>query len=257
MRPGKHVVLVLALCACGKKDDKQAPATVGSAAGSAVATATPADAPTVATDAPEDPRCVDACLILSDVAFAGAPAKRKEVCGSSYWPYGDSDCSVFQYQINCIYAARGYVFKKPDWKDRFVNKPWYEARPDFKESDLGAVATANIKVLKALHKTCLAEEAHSKRPVSAEDRKAAVAAWNNILRDKSSGSLDREMHVDEEQTKFSYVTLDSEDPGHRGIQLEGAYHAVGPGSWDSGFVTVVVLDKDGKPVIEEDEQQPP
>jgi hypothetical protein len=257
MRFATHIGLVLALGACGKQGDKTNAAPAGSAAGSAIAAVSPADATPVAVDAPEDPRCVDACLILSDVSFADARAKRQEVCGSNYWPYGDSDCNVFQFQINCIYAARGYVFKKPDWKDKFVAKPWYKARPEFKDSDLGAVATANIKELKTLHKACLADEAYAKRPVSAEDRKAAVAAWNSILRDKSGGPEDREMHVDEDKTKFSYVTLDSGEPGHRGIQLEGAYHAVGPGAWNSDFVTVVVLDKDGKPVIDDDENPSP
>jgi hypothetical protein len=139
--------------ACKSKEDpaqtaqKSPLATAGDAA-----TKTPDEAAT--TPAMLDERCAAPCRFLADTPLAEVGTKLKALCNAE-WPQPSAkDCEQLDYQRNCIFATAGYTFKKPRYQAAFAKEPWYRARPEFNNTDLSAVATANIAELKTRAGDC-------------------------------------------------------------------------------------------------------
>ncbi|HEY5927721.1 MAG TPA: YARHG domain-containing protein [Kofleriaceae bacterium] len=107
--------------------------------------------------------------------MADAATKYEAECHAKWVFSSDDSCERYQYAINCIYAARGKVFVTPAWKDRFVSKPWYRPREDFKESDLPPVARQTIQYLRGEDKMCRAS-----KTLTATERDKVVATYEKI-----------------------------------------------------------------------------
>lgn len=179
-------IAVMLLSACkGKGDDKKGATDPGTASATAPATldaGAAAAAPDGATAAAgSDPRCETQCRFLANTPLDNIATYYQEACGTAWVAPAADDCDALDYQRNCIYATAGYTFKKAKWQDTFGKLPWYKARPDFKETDLSRIATANIRELKQAALTCRGEKTGaipSKFPaskLSAADQKTIVA----------------------------------------------------------------------------------
>jgi hypothetical protein len=186
MTRASAVVLVVGLLAACKGKDTSPGAGTGTGSGSATGTADATDAAitdgAVAAAVAPDLRCETQCRFLANVPLADAPAFYQQACGGAWVTPAADDCDALDLQRNCIYATAGYVFKKEKWKTFFGKQPWYTARPDFKETDLSRVATANIRELKQDALTCRGADGEHPIParltassISAADRKTIVA----------------------------------------------------------------------------------
>jgi hypothetical protein len=149
------IVLLVVACKDKPKQEEAKPAVEttgsGSAPGSVSGSPPQADA---AVAAARDERCDDPCRFLAETPLSDIAAKVQASC-SSEWPAASGkDCSQLDYQRNCIYATAGYTFKKKRYQAAFGGEPWYKARADFKDTDLSAVATANVAALKKQAADC-------------------------------------------------------------------------------------------------------
>lgn len=235
---------VLLVCAIGCKG-KEPPTPTTAPAGS-TAPAVTASAPDAALVDALDARCVEACLFLTDLPLAQAKQTYEQGCGAR-WPYVETSCETLLFARNCIYAARGNVFKKPEWKDRFAKLAWYKPRPDFKESDLSAAAMANIKELKRTYEGCGLPEvtADDKALVTKVLEEASVTNDAVIEIDgvgfrKVSDRIRNHVIVDE--STVVYVKKPTADS--RTIEVGNLMHAVGPGKLDEDLVVQLTFDAD-------------
>jgi hypothetical protein len=147
MRTLAVIVVLVVACKDNDKPKQEAATPVVEATGSGSASGS--KAPQVdAAVAARDERCDDPCRYLAETALADVAAKVKTTCGSEWPAASGKDCAQLDYQRNCIFATAGYTFKKAHYRAAFGMKPWYKARDDFKDSDLSAVATANVAALK-------------------------------------------------------------------------------------------------------------
>jgi hypothetical protein len=184
----KPVLFVLVLAACSGSGSVP---ESGSASASASAPAPAVDpaqqspvqgavvAPAVDA-APADERCADPCRFLDTAALADVAAAYAGACAGAPWPApAANDCDALDLQRNCIYAVHGYTFSKARWRDTFTPRPWYRARADFRESDLGKVGTANVSALRQRAKECRAGNA-----ITSADRARVEAFFATIARGK-------------------------------------------------------------------------
>jgi len=156
------VVVVIALCSCGKGEQdagpKGAPGSAGS--GSAVATPPAGSGSAVAGSAPSPKiaaaKCGEPCLFLLDTPIAQLADAYKTACGGMETKnLGFDDCKQLDYVRNCVYAAHGLVYKKK-WKKVFEAKPWYEPRADVRAKTIAMseVEHANVHELYLRGKAC-------------------------------------------------------------------------------------------------------
>ncbi len=243
------LVLLLIACKGGAKQPEGAGsagsgsaaapvAPIDAAPADAAAAAVPADAPQTDIHAQET-RCGTACLYLVDTPLEQARVAFEHDCGKS-WPY--TDCDQLLWARNCIYAAYGNVFKKPDWKQAFEHAPWYRPRPEFKERDFSPAAAANVHALVEASKACVIP------PVTDAD-KALAKEWFDKLRlnQVTVPGLDLDWFVErwqnygvEDHVKFVYRSVPTAD--RREIEMTGLYHAVGGGKTDPDTRCVLVFD---------------
>jgi YARHG domain len=162
-------LLVCVLACKSKEDPAQTAQKPPLATASDAATKTPDEAAN--TPAMLDERCAAPCRFLADTPLADVATKLKSTCNAEWPQPGAKDCAQLDFQRNCIYATAGYAFKKQRYQAVFANEPWYKARADFKETDLTAVATANIAELKKRAGECRKGDVIEDR-----DRKV-VDAW--------------------------------------------------------------------------------
>jgi hypothetical protein len=58
--------------------------------------------------------------------------------------------SDFDYLINEVYAAHGYIFTKPKWQDYFKTQNWYKPEHKDVEDKITPLERANIDYLRQL-----------------------------------------------------------------------------------------------------------
>jgi hypothetical protein len=241
--------LCVALAAFGCKEKAPPPAT-NPASGSSVADATPIaiDAIAVVAADARDARCADACLFLVDAPLADARGIFERTCGDA-WPYTETDCDGLLFARNCIYAARGNVFKKPEWKARFEARPWYKPDPAFAESQLSTVAMANIKTLKRGFEECGlpavsdADKALVKAVLEqASETNDSMIEIDGVAKTSASNRI-RHRHIVDE-TSFVYAKQPTKN--ERTIVVGNLYHAVGGGELDESLVVRMTFDAAGE-----------
>jgi hypothetical protein len=157
----KHyiAIMLLAVVACGKKQERAATGSASANTGSAVvANGVTEPIAKTATLSPKikAARCGEPCLFLTDTPLDKLQdVYRAECAGMETKDLGFSDCKQMDYVRNCVYAAHGLVYKKKRWKTRFEAKPWYEANPAVEaKTALGSVELANIHELHQRAKAC-------------------------------------------------------------------------------------------------------
>ncbi len=123
--------------------------------GPAAAIGTPATTPSSASaGSAADARCATPCLFLDKIALADIGPAFENACGTPWPAASDADCDQLDYQRNCIYAANGYPFKDKHGSATFGKLAWYTPRAEFKESELTATASANIRELERRAAAC-------------------------------------------------------------------------------------------------------
>jgi hypothetical protein len=55
---------------------------------------------------------------------------------------------LLPFARNEIYARKGYVFTKDEYKNYFATKSWYKPNPNFKEGDLSDIEKYNVDLIK-------------------------------------------------------------------------------------------------------------
>jgi hypothetical protein len=56
---------------------------------------------------------------------------------------------LLPFARNEIYARRGYVFTKDEYKNYFATKSWYKPNPNFREGDLSDIEKYNVDLIKS------------------------------------------------------------------------------------------------------------
>ncbi len=132
-----------------------APATGAAEGGSAAATRFDPLA------APDEALCTDPCLLLTRYSIVDLYLHRvKGLCGKTdEWdeavPFDEIDrCEQYDDHRNCIFAAHGYIFKKPQWKQRFEKTPWYRPSPSFDPKQLRPLERRNVELLRKAAQRC-------------------------------------------------------------------------------------------------------
>jgi hypothetical protein len=95
----------------------------------------------------------------------------EKLCAGKRTVYEAGHCEGFEHDRSCILAHHGHVFSDRKWKNTFSRKPWYQPRPDFADSDLPAVAMANVRELDRRAAAC------REAKVVTEDDQKRVRAW--------------------------------------------------------------------------------
>jgi hypothetical protein len=202
-------------------------------------------------------KCEDSCTYLADApTMADAAAMFDRECPVK-WPgivAGDS-CDGYQYAINCVYAAYGYVFKKPEWQDRFTAKAWYRPRPEFQESDLSANTKRIIANLRDADKQCKLD----KQPMSDADRALAVDTYNKAR----NGDLESMPGIsDDNREEFfeffgslavgedTNVAYELHTPTDKMIRIDHFQYETKDGSGGYEDARSIVLSWEGKRLIE-------
>lgn len=188
--------LFVGACKSEKPQPGPAPAQ-GGAAEAKPPEAAPA-APTAAAPKPAlpdpDTLCRSpalACLFLGTAPVEQASEAWCKACAGSKWLADPAKCDAgwltsadrtdgdYDYARNCVYASRGYTFKKKEWQRQFGNQSWYKPRADFKDSDLTDTETKNIAALKA-RAAAVREQREKDSKVSAAEQKL-VESWLKAL----------------------------------------------------------------------------
>lgn len=99
--------------------------------------------------------CAEPCRALVEAAYDEVAARADKECGKALAADADG-CEGYDYLRNCIYAARGYRFRKPKWAAMFGGKSWYSVDPGFEADAMPKVAMANVKALKDKAAECRA-----------------------------------------------------------------------------------------------------
>ncbi len=61
--------------------------------------------------------------------------------------------AALSISYNAIYAAHGYVFKRPSLQQLFSRLRWYTPNPGFREQDLSSIEQANLKTIRGYERT--------------------------------------------------------------------------------------------------------
>ncbi len=164
------LMAALALVGCGEKKNDSKPDKSVDRAEQPPGPAKPADSPKGDTpgdkpienaggdktpEADDKAMCADSCQLLAKYSLAALEGGLHEkICDGEKMVFLEGYCQAFDEARNCIYAASGYKFKKKKWQRRFSRTSWYKGRHDFKDGDLSAVATANVRELKKRADAC-------------------------------------------------------------------------------------------------------
>ena len=152
---------LIGVVGCGPHGDAPAP----------VAPPPPRDA---SVDAPAPPvggfGCDEPCLFLRDTPLDHLAETYAQRCGKPLVP-NNKDCSLLDYERNCIYAAHGMRFRKPKW-GAYATRPWYHLRPEFRSKELSQLERDNVHELRLRAHTCRANDVH----VSTADY-ARIQGW--------------------------------------------------------------------------------
>jgi len=105
--------------------------------------------------------CAAPCRVLGRAPLVTASLKALE-CKEDWEALGD-DCEHWDYLRNCVYADKGYVFKKARWRNRFGATPWYKEDPAFKSGLLSRVARNNVASLKQRAQQCKLRASRGKK----------------------------------------------------------------------------------------------
>lgn len=167
------LALVVLLAACRGSSAPPPPAHKDAAA--AVAVVIDAGPPPVDARLTPDERCPDPCRFLDEVALDEIGAFTQGACNAP-WPEV-AGCDELDRLRSCVYAVHGFPFPKGKGRDAFAKAAWYAKRADFKDSDLGAVASANVVALEQRAKECRAGIM-----VSAVDRARVVDFFATIAK---------------------------------------------------------------------------
>jgi len=173
---GFGLALVLSL-ACGGESDKNEALTAAKAseapvtATGVVDTSNPAAATSTPTvDETASSLCASPCRLLSKYSLEELRGKGYcNICGSADAnacggenPFSASTCDQHDFLRNCVYANRGYAFKKTKWQERFGAFDWYKVRSDFSESEFSKTESRNIAALRQQAGVCASKTGAAK-----------------------------------------------------------------------------------------------
>ncbi len=114
--------------------------------------------------------CDEPCLFLRDTPLDHLAETFAQRCGKPLVP-NNKDCSLLDYERNCIYAAHGMRFRKAKWA-AYATRPWYHLRPEFRNKELSQLERDNVHELRLRAHTCRANDVH----VSTADY-ARIQGW--------------------------------------------------------------------------------
>ena len=75
-------------------------------------------------------------------------AQKEELMCELDWPSRDvPSCDIYDELRNTIFALHGREFSTAKWQKFFSKQSWYQPRKDYKDTDVGTVAMANVQLL--------------------------------------------------------------------------------------------------------------